>query len=714
MNFQGRPQGLSPVMDGTMKSGENRRDTRRKKLLLVDDEPLNIKVLSEILRDSYRIMVATSGAEALKCAASSQPPDLVLLDLVMPGMDGLEVCRRLRESEATAGIPVILVTGQGNEGDIAAAMEAGAADCMRKPVNPLVLRQRVRLHLELKKLRGGGPQGMMAAALQQEKEENRTLRAALRAAEQELEASRRYRHMFLAEMHHEIKTHLTTIVGMAGLALRQELSPVLEDYIGTIQQATDTLVALINDIVDLSLIEEGELEGGNNKFCPGDLVNMVADSCSEAALKKRVELVVDTDPQLPSLLYGADARLRQMLTHLIHFSIKWLDSREILLETLGHFGESGRFMLEFRVSARDARLGRKDASALFSHVDPLDAPHARLAAGSGLGLPICRRIAEKLSGRIAVETTQDSGVKFVCTVPVECVDRTPRSIPASGSFGMLKVLLADDSSLAADVIAAMLRMEGCAVDIVEGCEEVLDILTGKGKPGDGAGHGYDLLVIDWTMPGMEEMDVLERIRRAGCDLPVLVTGMPALLMMGMAHRCSGMQGTGGKGAAGFIMKPVKREALVRKVSELVGHQGAPGQALPLECTPAQCLDGTRLLLVEDNAINRQIVSELLEGQGIRVTGVSSGRGAVETASNRRFDVILMDIELPDISGVEAAREILSMPGCGNIPIIALTAHSWRTHRKAYCEAGMKGCIEKPIDPDQLFRTLGEVLACQTA
>ena len=699
-------------MEGMMKSEETRRDTRRKKILLVDDEPLNIKVLSEILRDSYRIMVATRGTEALKCAASSQPPDLVLLDLVMPGMDGLEVCRRLKESENTASIPVIFITGQGKDSDITAAMEAGAVDCMRKPVHPLVLKQRVKLQLEMKKCRSGTAQGLIAAALQQEKEENQALRTALRAAEQELEASRQYRHMFLAEMHHEIKTHLTTIVGMAGLARKQELSPVLEDYISTIQQATDTLVALINDIVDLSLIEEGELEAGNNKFSPGDLVNMVADSCSEVALKKNVELVIDSDPQLPSLLYGADARLRQMLTHLLHFNIKWLGSREILLETGGRFGESGRFILEFKVSARDAELTRKEASGLFSYIDPMSATHDRRTAGSGLGLPICRRIVEKMSGRISVESGEDSGVEFICSVPVECIDREPRSVPGHYSFRGLKVLLADDSLLAAEVTAAMLSREGCAVDVVDGWEAVLDILTGKGESGDGECRNYDLLVLDWTMPGMDGMEVVERIRSAGCNVPVVVAGMPALLMMSMSHRCSEMHGANGKGTVSFIMKPVKRDALFQKVAELTGRHGGPEQDSPRYCVHEQHLEGMRLLLVEDNAINRQIVRQLLEGRGIKVTGVSSGRGAVEAASRTRFDVILMDIELPDISGIEAAREILSMPQCRNIPVIALTAHSWRTHRKAYDEAGMKSCIEKPIDPDQLYRTLSEVLACQ--
>ncbi len=696
-------------------SCENRA-LREKKILLVDDEPLNIKVMSQILRETYRLMVATGGHEALKCAASPQPPDLILLDLIMPGMDGVEVCRQLKASETTADIPVIVVTGKAEEDEITEAMQAGAADFIRKPVHPEVLKVRVANQLAIRRCRSRGSQGhdIIAAALQQEKEANRVLRSALRSAQEELESSRRYRHMFLAEMHHEIKTHLTTIVGMSGLALRQELSPGVRDYMLTIQRATDTLVELINDIVDLSLLEEGEIEVEEQEFTPSVLINDVCDACAELALKKDVELVMDISSGLPALLSGSSTRLRQLLTHLLHFNIKWLGGREILLNAEGHFEKNGVFVLECAISCMDSNLTDHEARSLLACINPQDNNGEQPPVGTGLGLPICRRIVHNMSGRISVSTSADSGVTFSCSIPFECVEKQPVPMRLSPRLTQgLNILLADDSRLAAQVTADMLIAAGCRVESVHGWEQVLERFSSpdsQAKRPDDTG-AFDLIVLDWKMPGMNGIDILKRLRNQGIQTPAIIMGLPALLMMSMVHEACLNSDDNVQGSAGFIMKPVKREALLEKIHDLLSCDS--GQAGNLSCTYTEKTDtdlsGVRVLLVEDNAINRQIVRQLLEMAGMEVRGAATGNAAVDAAAHNVFDVILMDIELPDINGMEAAGLIRGIPSCSGIPVIALTAHSWTSHRKAYQKAGMKYCIEKPVDPDELYAIIKEAV-----
>ncbi len=693
------------------------RASREKKILLVDDEPLNIKVMSQILRDSYRLMVATGGHEALKCAASTQPPDLILLDLIMPGMDGLEVCRQLKASENTRNIPIIAVTGKAEENEITEAMQAGAADFIRKPVNPEVLKMRVANQLAVRRCRSLGSQGrdIVAAALQQEKEANLVLKSALRRAQEELESSRQYRHMFIAEMHHEIKTHLTTIVGMSGLALRQELSPVVRDYITTIQKATDTLVELINDIVDLSLLEEGEIETAEQEFAPALLINDVCDACAELAMKKDVELVLDTSADLPAMLYGSPTRLRQLLTHLLHFNIKWLGGREILLKAGGHFEENGIFMLECAVSCLDSNLTDHEADSLLAYVNVEGNSTTQPSIGTGLGLPICRRIVQNMSGRINVSTSPDSGVTFSCAIPLESVEKEPIPMGQVPRLTQgLSVLLADDSRLAARVISQMLASSGCRVETVHGWEQVLEKFSTHESHGIEANNtsAFDLLLIDWKMPGMNGMDILKRLRNQEVHTPAIIMGLPALLMMSMVHEACLSKDDNVQGATGFIMKPVKREALFEKIHDLLSPDSR--QARDTSCAyrrdAGTDLTGVRVLLVEDNAINREIVKQLLEMAHMEVTGAATGNAAVDAVARQAFDVILMDIELPDINGMEAVELIRKIPSCPDIPVIALTAHSWTSHRKAYRKAGMKYCIEKPVDPDELYATLKKAIS----
>ena len=695
---------------------------RERTILLVDDEPLNIRVMSQILRDSYRIMVATGGNEALKCAASPHPPDLILLDFVMPDLDGLAVCRELKGAEQTKNIPVIMVTGKASDQDIAQILEAGVEDCITKPVHPELLKKKVENALELARCRKRSVTGneVLAAALEQEKETNAALSATIRRMEKELDASRQYRHMFLAEMHHEIKTHLTTITGMTGLALRKDLSEELLDYIITIEKATTTLVELINDIVDLSMLEENELEPEYREFSPALLINEVCDACGELAFKKKAELVLDTSPELPALLKGSPTRIRQLVTHLVHYNIKWLNGREILLKAGGRMSGNDEYLLEIAISCLDNSLTDSEAKGLLEYVDPLERSKGATSAGSGLGLPICRRIVERMSGHMDVNATTDGGITFRCVIPLACVERQPRPVNISPRLTQgLRVLVLDDSRLAAGVVAGMLERLGCRVEI---SNEWVDVLGRTDSAGSDKAEGcnWDIMLIDWSMPGIDGLELTRRIRAAGCSVPVIIMGMPALMMMRMVHQRKfnaegGSDGrTGGEINTGFIMKPIKTEPLLEKIYKMISEDSGEtlGHGYEADDRPPDDLRGLRILLVEDNAINRQIARQLLEMADMDVTGVSTGNSAVEAASSSQYDVILMDIELPDMNGMEAAEVIRKNTLNAHTPVIALTAHSWASHRRAYRKAGIAWCIEKPIDLDELYETIRRAVSAE--
>ncbi len=694
---------------------------RRHTILLVDDEPLNIRILSQILRDRYRIIVATGGGEALKCATSSHPPDLILLDMVMPDIDGIAVCQELANSPETRDIPVIMVSGRASDSDISRALQAGAADCMGKPVHPDLLRKRIAFLLSLKQheRRSSSNQDIVIAALEQEKEANIALKSALRRMEQELDASRRYRHMFLAEMHHEIKTHLTTITGMTGLALRKELTAELYDYITTIERATSTLVELVNDIVDLSMLEEGEIEAEYREFAPAQLINEICDACGELAIKKGAELVVDTSPDLPAVLKGSPTRIRQLITHLVHYTIKWLKGKEILLTCKSRIN-GNRCILEVSVTCIDNTLTENEAQRLLEYAGQVERSDTGFPASAGLGLPICRRILEKISGRLDVSTDSKEGITFTCVIPAECINAAaPDAISLSERLGRgIKALVIDDSRLAAKTVSVMLQRAGIAVDAAHDWVIPLEQMkeASKGDAEEGSGP-WDIILLDWSMPGSDGMEITRRIRAAGLNTPIIIMGAPALLMMRLCHEKSchkaerPSENSDDMHNTGFIMKPVKQEPLLEKMEEMLSaHMNGENRESQHESVPSSRLEGIHALLVEDNAINRQIARQLLEMAGIVVTGVSNGASAVDAASSARFDVILMDIELPDMNGMEAAERIRRGPTNAETPVIALTAHSWTSHRKAYRKAGMEFCIEKPIDIDELYHIIEKAIA----
>lgn len=376
----------------------------RARLLLVDDQPINIQTLYQIFHDDHDVFMATDGPQALAFCRET-PPDLILLDVVMPGMDGLEVCRQLKATARTAGIPVIFVTAQSDPADETRALEAGGVDFITKPVNPTVVRARVKTHLTLK---------AQSDHLEQLVE---TRTAALSIAKEAAEAANRAKTMFLANMSHELHTPLNGITGFTGLAMRLTTDPKLKDYLARVEKASQNLLAIINDVLDIAKLEAERLTLEDGTLQPGELLARVEKLIGPQAAAKGLELRIDLPPELAQrTLRGDAARLEQILLNLVGNAVKFTATGTVLV-TVALTGETmGSAWLRFTVKDTGIGIADTDLYRIFQPFVQADGSLTRKYGGTGLGLAISKRLAELMGGEMDVDSQPDQGSTFWFTV----------------------------------------------------------------------------------------------------------------------------------------------------------------------------------------------------------------------------------------------------------------------------------------------------------
>jgi PAS domain S-box-containing protein len=545
----------------------------------------------------------------------------------------------------------------------------------------------------------GEPIGFRGIA--QDMTERKKAQEELKKAKKEADEANRTKGQFLANMSHEIRTPMNAIMGMTHLALQTKLSPKQHDYLNKIKTSADFLLSIINDILDFSKIEAGKLEMESVDFNLDEVMhNLAPVVIMKSQEKENLEVLFDIAQNVPRLLKGDPLRLGQVLLNLASNAVKFTEEGEIIISARLIKDEKDQASLEFSVSDTGVGLTQAQTDNLFEAFTQADTSTTRKHGGTGLGLSICKSLVEMMGGEIRVESEPDRGSTFIFTANFGRSEQKEKKVlePSPDLRGM-RVLVVDDNASSREILMGMLESFSFEVSLAASGEEGLRELEDASEE-----RPYDLVLMDWKMPGMNGIEASRRIK----NHPGLAK-IPTIIMVTAYSRESIMRQADQIGLEGFLVKPVSPSVLFDTIMQACGKKVTETSKIAKrkeqEAEALRYIQGAQILLVEDNEINQEVARELLERSGLPVTIAANGEEAVRAVKEKDFEVVLMDIQMPVMDGYQATREIRKDERLKDLPIIAMTAHAMTGDREGCLAAGMNDYMTKPIDPEKLFSTL---------
>ena len=656
-------------------------------VLLVEDDPQMHEVLAEILReDGVHLHSARDGARALE-ETFKTPCDLVLLDLGLPDMNGFEVLRRLKDRPESQHLPVIVLTAWNSTADKLRGFELGAVDYLTKPFDAAELRARVRAVLRAKRLQDDLTQA------------NRELLAARVAAE----AAARAKSDFLASMSHEIRTPMNGIIAMAGLLRETPLNNEQQGYVETIYSSSESLLTIVNDILDYSRIESGRLELERAPFELRGCLEDALDLLGARAAEKKLDLAYEIEDGIPARLVGDVTRLRQVLVNLLSNGVKFTHTGEVVLQVKvlappPRAKAEAAWHLHF--SVRDTGIGIPvdRLARLFKAFSQADPSTTRQYGGTGLGLAISKRLVELMGGKIWVESVSQKGSTFHFILPLSAA---PGMEPAPGrplpeGAPPLRVLVVDDNPTICRILATQLASWGLSPRSTCQPAEALAWLS--------TGPGFDLALVDLRLGNLSGLTLASQMR----SLPAGQT-LPLALLTPMGVHPDAAEAARLKLAA-CLNKPIRMAQLCETIQGLVrgfpsdGSRGPASQTLDPRCADRLPL---RILLCDDNIINQKVASRLLQQMGYRADVAANGVEALAALDRQAYDLVFMDVMMPQMDGLEATRLIRERQREGRptyppwMVVVAMTASAMNGDREKCLGAGMDDYLAKPVRLDDI-------------